>query len=173
MFKVLFYKELQDNIQNFRFVIALILCVTIIPLGFYVNFKEYEAKEQNYKESVKLYEESHKIILDVMHTGGEAFRPPSSLSMLSSGVEFLLPNSVETVGYLTYRGAQTQFNNSRSLDSPFSFLYGYLDLTFIVSVIISLLAMLLTYNSLAGEKESRTLSQILSNSVSRNTIIGA
>lgn len=172
MFRFIFYKELQENIKNFRFIIALILCLTIIPLGFYVNYRDFQAKQKNYEESIRLYEGSHRTIDDAFGQGGAAFRPPSPLSILSSGIEFLLPNSIESVGYLSsVMGAQTQFRIDRSLDSPYSFLYGYLDLSFIVSVIISVLAMLMTYNSVAGEKERRTLSQILSNAVPRNTVI--
>jgi ABC-type transport system involved in multi-copper enzyme maturation permease subunit len=172
MFRVLFYKELRENIQNYRFIIALILCLTIIPVSFYINGKDFQAKEQNFRESVRLYEESHKTVLDVIEQGGAAFRPPSPLSILSSGVEFLLPSSVESVGNLvTYLGAQTQFNNNRSFDNPISFLYGSMDLAFIVCIIISLLAILFTYNSVAGEKEGHTLSQILSNPLPRNIVI--
>jgi ABC-type transport system involved in multi-copper enzyme maturation permease subunit len=171
MFKTIVSKELRENIQDFRFMVAVLLCVIIIPLGFYINGKDYQAKEQNDRESVRIYDESHKTIVDVMRQGAVAFRPSSPLDLLSAGVEHLLPTSIETVGYITYWGAQTQFVNSRSLDSPMSFLYGRIDLTFIVAVIMSLLAMLFTYNSVAGEKERRTLSQILANPVPRSTVI--
>lgn len=173
MFRIIFYKELLENIQNYRFIIALILCLTIIPLGFYVSFKDYQTKQQNYMESVKRYEENHQTIQDIFVRGAAAFRPPSPLSMLSSGVEFLLPHSAESVGYLTEKGARVRFNNDRSLGSPYPFLYGNLDLVFIVSVVLTFLAMLFIYNSIAGEKERRTLGQVLSNSVSRNTVIAA
>jgi ABC-type transport system involved in multi-copper enzyme maturation permease subunit len=171
MFKTIVIKEFQENIRDSRFVVATLLCMIIIPLGFFINAKDYQAKEQNDRDSVRLYDDSHKTVIDVMRLGGAAFRPSSPLSMLSGGVEHLLPTSVETVGYITNMGAQTQFVNTRSLDSPLSFLYGRIDLSFIVAVIMSLLAMLFTYNSIAGEKEKRTLSQILANAVPRNTII--
>lgn len=45
-----------------------------------------------------------------------------------------------------------------------------LDLTFIVSVIFSFLALALSFNSICGEKEKGTLKLILSNSVSRTQI---
>jgi len=171
MFKTIVIKEFQENIRDYRFVIATLLCMIIIPLGFFINAKDFRAKEQNDRDAVRLYDDSHKTVIDVMRLGGAAFRPSSPLSMLSGGVENLLPTSVETVGYITNWGAQTQFVNTRSLDSPLSFLYGRIDLSFIVAVIMSLLAMLFTYNSIAGEKEKRTLSQILANAVPRNTII--
>ena len=172
MFRILFYKELLEYIHNYRFIIALLLCVTMIPLSFYVNWTDYQARELNYKESLRLYEESHKSILDVIQLGGATFRPPSPLSMLSSGLENILPNSVETSSDLiSYLGAQTKFNTSQSLNTPFSFLYGHIDLVFVVSIIMSLIAMLFTYNSVAGEKERRTLNLIFSNSVSRNILV--
>jgi ABC-type transport system involved in multi-copper enzyme maturation permease subunit len=171
VFRTIVFKELRENILDSRFVIAALLSVIIIPLGFYINGKDYRAKEQNYKESVRIYDESHKTLIDVMRQGAAAFRAPSPLNLLSSGMEQLLPTSVETVGYITYWGAQAEFVNARGLDSPMSFLYGRIDLTFIVAVIMSLLAMLFTYSSVAGEKEKRTLSQILSNSVPRSTVI--
>jgi len=174
MFKVIFLKELLESIQNYRFMIALILGLTIIPLGIYVNGKDYQARYRNYQETVRIYEESHKTIQDVMHLGGAAFRPPSPLSIISTGVEYLFPSSIESEGSLiTSFGAQTRFNNTRTLDNPQLYLYGALDMTFIISIVISLLAMLLTYNSVAGEKEQRTLSLICSNAVPKNLIISA
>ena len=171
MFKTIVAKELQENIRDFRFIIAALLCMIIIPLGFFINAKEYQAKEQYDRDAVRIYEDSHKRVIDVMRLGAAAFRPSSPLSLMSRGVEALLPTSVETIGYVTNWGAQTQFVNTRSLDNPLSFLFGRIDLSFIVAVIMSLLAMLFTYNAVAGEKEKRTLSQVLANAVPRNTVI--
>jgi len=171
MFKTIVAKELQENIRDFRFVIAAFLCMIIIPLGFFINAKEYQTKEQYDRDAVRIYEDSHKRVIDVMRLGAAAFRPSSPLSLMSRGIEPLLPTSVETVGYITNWGAQTQFVNTRGLDNPLSFLYGRIDLSFIVAAIMSLLAMLFTYNAVAGEKEKRTLSQVLSNAVPRNTVI--
>jgi len=154
--------------------IALILSLTNIPLGLYVNGKDYQAKYRDYQETVRQYEENHKTIQDVMRLGGAAFRPPSPLSFLSTGVEYLFPNSIDSEGSLiTSFGAQTRFNNTRTIDNPHLYLYGAMDMTFIISIVISLLAMLLTYNSVAGEKEQRTLSLICSNAVPKNMVISA
>ena len=104
MFKTIVIKEFQENIRDSRFVVAMLLCMIIIPLGFFINAKDYQAKEQNDRDSVRLYDDSHKMVIDVMRLGGAAFRPSSPLSMLSGGVEHLLPTSVETVGYITNMG---------------------------------------------------------------------
>ena len=92
MFKTIVIKEFQENIRDSRFVVAMLLCMIIIPLGFFINAKDYQAKEQNDRDSVRLYDDSHKMVIDVMRLGGAAFRPSSPLSMLSGGVEHLTPD---------------------------------------------------------------------------------
>ncbi len=171
MFKNILFKELHENILDLKFIIAALLCIIIIPLGFYINKKDYENKKDNYRESVRIYFNSHKTLGDISRFGAAAFRAPSPYSLLSAGMEQLLPTSINTIGSISNMGVQVELINERGLDSAISFIYGRLDLSFIVSVVMSLLAMLFTYNSIAGEKERRTLSQIFSNSVPRNIVI--
>ncbi|HSQ79378.1 MAG TPA: hypothetical protein VLN41_02190, partial [Candidatus Bathyarchaeia archaeon] len=58
MFRVLYLKELRENVQNYRFLLALVLCVVVIPLGFYVSQKDYEARRQAYDQTVRDYDQS-------------------------------------------------------------------------------------------------------------------
>jgi ABC-type transport system involved in multi-copper enzyme maturation permease subunit len=171
MFVTILKKEFMENLANRRFWMALILCVLIIPLGFYMGSKEAQSRADQYQESMKFYRESHQTVADISLRGGKAFRSPSPLSFMASGVEHLFPSAVVSVGFLTYRGAQIRLLNDRSLDNPYSLLYGRLDMTFITVNILAILAMIFTFNTISGEKESRCLSQILSNSVARPTLI--
>ncbi len=171
MFRILVRKELLENLLNFRFLVALLMGLVLIPLSIVVNARDYQAKERNFRESLRLYEESRKTLGDLYRDGAILFGPPSPLGMVSGGIDILLPQSVETVGFFTTRGVQTQFNNSRRLDSPFSYLYGRIDLGFVVSVVLAVLALLMTAHSVAGEKERRTLAQILANEVPRTSVI--
>ncbi len=173
MFKILFRKEIAENIHNDRFLLALILCLVIIPLGFTVSQKDYAVRRQVYDQAVRDYEQTRATKIDLMRSGGAAFRPPSPLSLLSGGVEAVLPNSVETQGFITESGAQVRFNNTRRLDNPFMSLFGRLDLTFIVTTVLAVLVMIFTFNAVAGEKERRTLAQVMANSVPRPTVITA
>jgi ABC-type transport system involved in multi-copper enzyme maturation permease subunit len=173
MFRILFKKELLENIQNHRFLLALVLCLVIVPLGFYVNQKDYTDRRALYEETVKDYDGTRTTVVDLMRNGGAAFRPPAALGLLAGGIEMVLPNAVETKGYISNRGTQVQFNNGRRLDNPFLVLYGRLDLVFIVSVVLSVLVMIFAFNAVAGEKERRTLAQVMANPVSRPTVIAA
>jgi len=173
MFRILYHKELRENVQNYRFLLALLLCLIVIPLGFYVSQKDYAERRQAYDQTVRDYEESRKTVVDLIRNGGAAFRPPSPLGLLSDGVEMLLPSSAETRGYISDQGAQIQFNNVRRLDNPFTALFGRLDLAFTVSTVLAVLVMIFTFNAVAGEKERRTLAQVMANPVPRPTVIAA
>ncbi len=59
MYKTILYKELRENIRNYRFIIAFILCVTIIPLSFFVDWRGLEEKS---KLSTNLFEFMKKVI---------------------------------------------------------------------------------------------------------------
>ena len=78
MFKNILFKELHENILDLKFIIAALLCIIIIPLGFYINKKDYENKKDNYRESVRIYFNSHKTLGDISRFGAAAFRAPST-----------------------------------------------------------------------------------------------
>jgi ABC-type transport system involved in multi-copper enzyme maturation permease subunit len=173
MFTVLCAKELRENIKNSRFLLALLLCLVLIPLGFTVSQKDYAERRKAYDQTVRDYEQSRQTAVDLWSNGGSAFRPPSPLSLLSGGVETVLPSSVETRGYISEQGARVQFNTSRRVDNPFTGLFGRLDLAFVVSTILAVLVLIFTFNAVAGEKERRTLAQVMANPVPRPTVIAA
>jgi ABC-type transport system involved in multi-copper enzyme maturation permease subunit len=173
MFTILYLKELRENIQNYRFLLALLLCLVLIPLGFTVSQKDYAERRKAYDQTVLDYEQSRKTAVELWSNGGSAFRPPSPLSLISDGVEMVLPNSVETRGYISDQGALVQFNTSRRVENPFTALFGRLDLAFVVSTVLAVLVMIFTFNAVAGEKERRTLAQIMANPVPRPTVVAA
>jgi ABC-type transport system involved in multi-copper enzyme maturation permease subunit len=173
MFTILYARELQENIQNYRFLLAFLLCLVLIPLGFTVSQKDYAERRKAYDQTVRDYEQSRRTAVDLWSNGGSAFRPPSPLSLLSGGVETVLPSSVETRGYISEQGARVQFNTSRRVDNPFTALFGRLDLAFVVSTVLAVLVMIFTFNAVAGEKEHRTLAQIMANPVPRPTVVAA
>ncbi len=172
MFATLVKKELLENIRNHRFTLALILCLVLIPLGLFIQEKEYEARDAAYRDAVQAYEENHKLLMNLIMDAA-VFHPASPLSLVAAGMEAILPSSIETVGYVSDQGTVVRFNAGGSLGNPFRFLYGPLDLASIVAVILSILTVLFTFNAVAGEKERRTLSQVFANAVPRTTVVMA
>ena len=87
MFRILLQKEIQDSITSLRFIIALILCLILIPLGMYVNLKDYEKRQGSYEQSVSIYQQDHPLERSVAR-GGKGFRKPSLFSIFSIGLEY-------------------------------------------------------------------------------------
>ena len=69
MFRIVIRKELLENIQNFRFLVALLVGIVLIPLSFAINVREFTLKDANFRESVRLYEESRDTLGNMYRDG--------------------------------------------------------------------------------------------------------
>jgi len=161
MLRTLVRKEILESLLSFKFLVATVLCLTLIPLGTYVNLKEYEQRLGDYQEALRIYQERSEGNLDL---GFQAlgYRPPSMLSVFSVGLENVLPNKVATS-----KDGNVRMSNEQGINNPQSLLFGKVDLLFNVSYVISLLALLLTFSTISGEKEDGTLKLVMSNPVAR------
>lgn len=172
MLRTLLMKEIREAMASRRFLVILALCLVLIPLGVEVSLKGYRTRLQNYREVVRIYQEGTKTVSDVLdQEGAKAFAPPSPLSFISLGLELLSPNIAETQYKYGEPPAVIRLSNNQGRDNLYEFFYGPFDLIFIVGVVMSFLAVILTYGAVAGEKEQGTLRQILSNSVPRAEVL--
>ena len=166
MFRILFQKEIHDSLLSLRFVIALILCMILIPVGMFVNLKDYEKRMHSYEQSVQIYQQDHPDERSISRGGAKGFRKPSLFSIFSLGLDYHLPTTVHSDPE-----DGISFSNDRGVDNPHSMLLGKVDLLFNVSIVISLLAIIFTFNSVTGEKEMGTLKLTLSNTIPRHIIL--
>jgi ABC-type transport system involved in multi-copper enzyme maturation permease subunit len=165
MLKHLILKEIREIITNTRSLFVLLICVLLIPLGLYVSTKEYEQARTAYKDAERMYEERSKDTRE-MNFLSEGYIPPSPLSIFSSGLSTYLPDKITADS----RGVWNA-ENDYGINNPIGLLFGKIDFYFIVTIILSLLAFMLTFNSITGEKESGTLRLIAANPVPRWQII--
>jgi ABC-type transport system involved in multi-copper enzyme maturation permease subunit len=166
MLKTLIRKEIIETILDLRFVIAALLCIVLIPLGMYVSLKDYEQRLQEYQTSVQQYEQRGKETMFSGDFGAEGYRPPSPLSVFSSGLKDKLNMKVTT----QYDGNYYIENLSQD-ENPQAVLFGKIDFAFIVGTVLSLLALIFTFRTVTGEKESGTLRLVIAGSVPRWKII--
>ncbi len=166
MIKTIVQKEFLENLLSFRFFITLILCIILIPLGIYVSTKEYENSQQDYQQSLSLYRESMQGMRNAIDIDARGLRPPSPFSIFAGGLEKSLPNEI-----ISSRNEGLQLENNRSFDDPLATLFGKMDFLFIVSVVLSLLAILFTFDAITRESEQGTLRLSISNSLPRHHIL--
>src|SRR6266404_609101 len=165
MLATLIKKEILEAVLSFRFIIAGLLCLVLIPLGIYVNMKDYERRLAVYQEAGRLYEQRARGHINT-NFEAEGYRPPSVLSVFSVGLEYFLPNKVTTSP-----GGHVTTTNDQGINNPQSLLFGKIDLLFNVSFVISLLALIFSFNAVTGEKEDGTLRLVMSSNVPRWQIL--
>ena len=165
MLKTLIKKEITTAIFDLRFVIATLLCVVLIPLGMYVSRKDYEHRLAAYQIKHQEYRQRHGKGVEP-NTEAQAFRPPSVMSIFASGVDPFMPDKVTTARSGLFRTTKESI-----IDNPSSLLFGKVDFIFSVVFIVSLAALIFTFNSFSGERETGTLRLVIANSVPRSRIL--
>jgi ABC-type transport system involved in multi-copper enzyme maturation permease subunit len=165
MLGTLIKKEITETILDLRFVIVTLLCVVLIPLGMYVSRRDYERRLAAYQSEHQAYRQRHSQAerWDVQIQG---LRPPSVLSIFASGVDPLLPDKVLT----SYSGLFLA-QKEAGTDNPHSLFFGKADFLFSMAFVMSLVALILTFDSITGEKASGTLALMLATSVPRIHIL--
>jgi ABC-type transport system involved in multi-copper enzyme maturation permease subunit len=91
---------------------------------------------------------------------------PRDNGFIYDGKEKYLPNAIVFSAWNVF-----SFLNKSGSTNPFLNTFEELNWSFIVALILSFVALLLTFDSVSGEKESKTLALALSNSVSRGTLL--
>ncbi|MBN1506550.1 MAG: ABC transporter permease subunit, partial [Sedimentisphaerales bacterium] len=168
MFGTLLAKEILETVLDLRFVVATLLCVVLIPLGMYVSREDYEQRLAAYQREHDTYRQRHGTPEPPVTGREEAqgFRPPSVLSIFASGLDPFLPDKVAT----SYTGLFRTLKEAGT-GNPQSLLFGKADLLFNVTFLVSLIALVFTFNCVSGERERGTLRLAIANSVPRSRIL--
>ena len=173
MLGTLIQKEIMLHFLSVRFVVLLLMCVLLIPLNFHVNYLSYLKRQVDYQEAIKNKdtdnsgEEDHwkwQNINPNLEVSKLVFQP-TPLSVFSTGLESSLPSYLGMTRNGIKQGEATL--SSTSIAS----LFGHLDFLFVVSTVFSLLALLFTFDSVAGEREAGTLRITLANSLPRDIFL--
>jgi ABC-type transport system involved in multi-copper enzyme maturation permease subunit len=165
MLKTLVRKEITETILDLRFWIVTALFLILIPLGMYVSRKDYERRLANYQQEHQMYRQHYG-----KDTGpdveAQGFRPPSILSIFALGLDPFMPDKA-----ITSRSGLVRAAKEPGIDNPESLLFGKADYLFNVSFIVSLAALIFTFNRISGEREKGTLRLMISSSIRRGEIL--
>jgi ABC-type transport system involved in multi-copper enzyme maturation permease subunit len=169
MLRDIIKKEILDNLISSKFVFTFILCTILILLSVYTGIANYQAEKREHEASVAYQRKGIDSPngYEVLRSGGvRIFKPPQVLGTVVNGVE-------EAVGRVSSAGSafESNLHESKYESNPLLAVFGILDLMFIVKIVLSLVAILFTYDAIVGEKESGTLKLALSNSIPRDRLI--
>lgn len=171
-------RELTDDLTSVRFVIITLLVIGLTPLAVYVGARDYANRLQEYNRLAADRQE-----LAAGPAGKEvrgfdspwtpqndlgvlrALRSPEPLGVLVRGLDGALPE------YWDFSPAGLVAGPSPSRAQRLADVLGHLDVEFLIRVVLGLLAILLAFDAVVGEKELGTLRITLSQPISRSAFL--
>lgn len=163
----LIYKEFLDSLLNRRFIVLAIFSIALMPISAWINYEYYDARKEAFDSQLAEYYASEE-----ENAVSRAYRAPAIMSPLARGNEPYMP-----IYYNFNRPSTGQLvdatspGNIEAQDFAILSTFGSFDLLFLVQVVFSLLAILLAFDMIAGEKERGTLKGVLANSVPRDKLM--
>ncbi len=162
MLKILIIKEFKNIIQSPKFVAVFITGSVLIILSIFMGIQEYRTNIDQYNTGLK---ETDQDLREETSWGSAsiiAHRKPDPMQIFISGVN-------NDIGRLTNISHYSDISllNSNYSDNPIFAFFRFMDLAFIIQVVLSLIAILFTYDAINGERETGTMKLIFANSVSR------
>ena len=173
-------RELYDHLNSLRFAFTTILLLTLMIVNAIGYFGEYKAQSTAYQKKVSASLDKMRSNADNLYNlltegPGTLHKKPSSLSFSASSREAFIPESAAGVGMgrsglirTIWRMEYPQSNPSLWDIMPD---YTNVDWGDIISVVLSLVAILFTFDAITSERERGTLRLTLSNSISRGTVL--
>ena len=179
-------RELFQQFNSLRFMFALLLIVFLMILNAIGHIKQYKTRQIEYRQQVstaleRLKKNSDNLYNLVVRGPGELNKQPSKLAFCAQGSEDYLPTSVLGWSAGWGRGDPTykvsglwrlMYDVSPPITATDIFpTFVKIDWILIISIVLSFLALVFTFDAISGEAERGTLRLTLSNSVARGTVL--
>ena len=173
-------RELYDNLNSLRFALATVLLLGLMLINAVVHIGEHPVRMQKYHDAVTESLNRLRSRTNLYHIAQEGpgylYKKPSSFHFCADGGEDFLLNRVnggfyawatdDLAGFwqLDYIPATLNSKNIRPDTIK-------IDWGFVIGYVLSLIAILFTFDSISGERERGTLRLTLANSVPRHTVL--
>ena len=175
-------RELYDNLNSLRFALTTILLLALMLTNAIGHLHEHPKRIQTYNEAAAgsldlLSSHAADSLYKLAQQGpGKLYKKPAPLHFCAEGGEHLLPNIIEGGSPYVY---STNIIGVWQLSYPDASInrkrvgpdVTKVDWAFIIAYVLSLIALLFTFDSISGERERGTLRLMLANSVPRHTIL--
>ena len=173
-------REIYDNLNSLRFVLAIILLLGLMLTNAIVHLREHPVRIQEYHDAATKSLDRLRSRTNLYHIAQEGpgylYKKPSSLHFCADGGEAFLSDNVHGGFYawatdglagfwqLDYIPATLNAKNIRPETIK-------IDWAFVIGYVLSLIAILFTFDSISGERERGTLRLTLANSIPRHTVL--
>ncbi len=168
MMSTLIVKELKNILLSPKFTATFAVCSLLMLLSVFVGIREYQSAVRQYEAANELVKQEMREARQWMAVNNRVYREPDPLQIFVAGVQ-------NDIG--RYSGISSwqpvKLVHSAYSDDPIFAVFRFIDFAFIVQVVLSLFAILFTYDAVNGEREQGTLQLVFSNAVPRARYVAA
>ncbi|MGH7491313.1 MAG: ABC transporter permease subunit [bacterium] len=162
MLRTVIEKELKAILLSPKFTVTFATCSLLIVLSVFVGIQEYRTATWQYETATQLAEQQLREASNWFGLSASAYRQLDPMQIFVSGVtndvgRFALISSFQNI----------RLRSSLYADDPIFAVFRFIDLTFIFTVVLSLFAILFTYDAINGERENGTLQLTFANPLPR------
>ncbi len=166
MLRTLITKELKAIVLSPKFAATFLICSLLILLSVYIGIQEYQNAVRQYDTAKQLASQSAREAASYRSLSYRTYREPDPLQIFVAGLNY-------DIGRFSgiNQNDMVKLRNSAYSDDPIFAVFRFIDFAFIVQIVLSLLAILFTYDAISGEREDGTLKLVLANAVPRGQYI--
>ena len=177
-------RELYDNLNSLRFALTTVLLLALMLTNAVVHLQKHPNRIQQYRASVTKSLADLKArgdsLYEIAQQGpGLLYKKPSPLRFCADGGEAFLSDVVGGAFLWSISGSSGRLKGFWRLDYPAATPnlinirpdVTKVDWGFIIGYILSLIALLFTFDSISGEREHGTLRLMLANPIPRHTVL--
>jgi ABC-type transport system involved in multi-copper enzyme maturation permease subunit len=159
-------KRVLLNLKTFRFVAGVLVCLSIIVSSGVVSVHDFNQRT-NYCQSLELeHRQQLREAKSYNQVSARLILKPTALSLASEGVGERFGLAARIPGRW---GSIEVFGRTNA--NSFLAAFRSLDLAHIIGLLLTLMALLFTYDAVSGEREAGTLQLSLANSLPRYKIL--
>ena len=178
-------RELYDHLNSLRFAFTTGLLITLMIINAVAYLDAHKTRSRAYQQKVsasldKMRSNADNLYNLVIEGPGDLYKRPSSLSFCASGGEVFIPESARggragwgiSGGSSSLRGIWRMYY-PQSNPNLWNIMPDSTDVDWgnIISIVLSLVAILFTFDAISSEKEHGTLRLVLSNNISRGAVL--
>ncbi len=161
-------REFLDNLLSFKFIACVLVAIVISLSSTAILTRDYQARLRNYDQGVAAAKEALTRVPVYSALKVKLFRKPTPLSIFVAGIERRAGSYTE----LTTMQIDIPVSLKGGIaKNEFAAVFSIFDFSSVIVIIFTILAILLSYDAVSGEKEDGLLSLILSNSAPRSKIL--
>ena len=166
MYKDIVMHELKNIIFSPKFSSAFLAASILILLSVFVGIQHYKSEMRQYETIMSLNQDEMREQNNWTALSTRVVRKPDPMEIFSAGIV----NDIGRTAMVSGRH-NSKLTNSVYTDDPVYSIFRFIDFSFVVIVVLSLMAILFTYDLINGEKERGTLQLVFSNAVPRARFI--